>query len=134
MELFRGAYQCRTKLTAQIYEVIVLQLVDSIQLPPHIKLLCSVEQVLDSRVFFISSEDFLGLESPVVRVGLCMLARDSLEHLSLFHQTLPYGSPMTQMLGKVQPSSPTPTFPFLKEISLGTRPSQQEKGTHLSGL
>jgi len=52
-------------LTSEIHKVIVLQPVNGIELASHIKVLCSIEEVMDCWVLLIAAENLLGLERPV---------------------------------------------------------------------
>ena len=54
------------RLTSQLDKVIVLQPVDRFELAADVELLGSVEEVADRGVFLVASEDFLGLDGPVV--------------------------------------------------------------------
>ena len=57
------------RLTSQLDEVIVLQLVDGFEFPPDVEVLGGVEEVPDSRVFRVTAEDFLGFQLPGVERG-----------------------------------------------------------------
>ena len=57
-------------LTPQVNEVIVLQLVNSLELAAHVEVVGGVIEVPHSRVLLVTTKDLLGLDSPVAFVSL----------------------------------------------------------------
>ena len=60
-------------LTSEIDEIVVLKTVDGLKLSTDVELLGGLVKVRDGGVLLVATENLLGLQSPVVRISMCII-------------------------------------------------------------